>query len=216
MFEVRRQAWRVLDPEGAALRWQRDVEAMIRSSSLPLYGLPPAWEGQRFLGGWGTGGTGVNQVTLGHGSPDDQAGPLLRVEVARRQPVDADPEYVRARLVQELRNMAPPPPSVPPPVSPPSPGGTGVSVWAVPAGPGLSEQGDFEPEADPPDEAWRTTRIRVNGQVVEFSCLVEGDDWIGRTTLAEVSVTVSAHHFPMDQVDLRRVSDLDPYFALSR
>jgi hypothetical protein len=68
-------------------RRNRRALARFRAAPFPLYGLPPAWSGPRFLAGWGArrdrraGGERTTSMQLGHGDPTAARGPLLLVEV---------------------------------------------------------------------------------------------------------------------------------------
>src|SRR4051812_27532446 len=54
--------------------------ALLAAPPFALYGLDDRWMGPRFVGGHGSGGDGVDHVTLAHGDGLSPDGPLIRVE----------------------------------------------------------------------------------------------------------------------------------------
>lgn len=76
-----------LAPRRQRARRSRRALARLGAAPFPLYGLPPAWTGPRFLGGWSArrdlraGAERTTSVRLGHGDPSADRGPLLLVEV---------------------------------------------------------------------------------------------------------------------------------------
>jgi hypothetical protein len=54
--------------------------------------------------------------------------------------------------------------------------------------------------------------FRVDGDEVLFSCLEEAGEWIAWARLPQIVVKVQARDFPLEQVELVRVSELEPYF----
>lgn len=62
------------------------TEARFRSAPFPLFGLPPSWNGARFLGGgWWVGMPGQERTKalfLVHGTLVQGEGPILGVETA--------------------------------------------------------------------------------------------------------------------------------------
>jgi hypothetical protein len=56
-----------------------------------------------------------------------------------------------------------------------------------------------------------TESITVDGRRVPFDVIALGRDWIGRTRLSSVWVTVRAHDFPLEGLELWTVKDVTPY-----
>ena len=81
---------------------------------------------------------------------------------------------------------------------------------------GSSPPGHGKEQAEPPDDAWRSVSLRVDGNEVAFTSLEEGGAWIAWAMLGDVAVKVHARGFPVEGVELVRVSDLGPYLAGSR
>jgi hypothetical protein len=215
--ELRLQASLALHPDQAADRMRRENESRIRSCSLPLYGLPASWEGPRWWGGWGEGEKGVNHVTLVHGDQEDRPGPFVRVGVSSAPAFEVDDQLVRSMLVRELRARRARPPAPPPSPPPPLPrtprDGKEVAIWAVTVG---SSPADYEELPDPPQGAWRSVSIRLDAEAVPFTYLEEGAEWVAWTRLGDIELQVRSRAYPVEQVELVRVSDLEPYLAGSR
>jgi hypothetical protein len=71
------------------------------------------------------------------------------------------------------------------------------------------------PESDvPPQEV--TTRIPVDGMVTPFDVIVEGNSWAAVTEIEGLTVTVRGVNYPPDDVELVRVTDVEPYIDGSR
>lgn len=211
--EVRLRVGLALHPEQGAERMRRDAAARIRFARLPLYGLEPAWQGRRSLGGWGSGPSGVTRVTLVHGDAGDGTGPFLDVELSEPDAFARD-QHVRRQLVRRLRTSRhhqtasaeqPPPPT----------SGPGVSVWAVTVGASALGSGEGPPpEApDPPEDAWHPVAIPVDGEEVAFSYLEEDGAWVAWADLPAVRLTLHAHGVPVSGVRLQRVADAGAYLG---
>lgn len=76
-----------LAPGRRGRRLARLEAERFRTAPFALYGLPPSWRGQRFLGRWSStrprhGPELTTSLELGHGDAGAATGPLLLVEVA--------------------------------------------------------------------------------------------------------------------------------------
>jgi hypothetical protein len=183
----------VADPDRAMRRRTREMEAAFRASPFPLYGLPAAWPGVRYLGGWGSRqARGEPPVTtnlcLAHGSPLTEEGPRLRVEVRPLSgpgQLGEDGPAMRERLAEELH-------------------------WTATAGvgpPEPSEQGDRD---------WGAAEIPVDGRPVRFDLLAEGRHWVAVGTVRDVLVVLLGRDLAPAEVELVRVTDVEPYSEGSR
>lgn len=86
----------VTSPERAAARRERQEQELWSSPPLPLYGLPPAWEGARLIGGYGASAKAISNMELIHGDFEGK-GPELRVEVT----TEAAREYLPRFLAED-------------------------------------------------------------------------------------------------------------------
>jgi hypothetical protein len=174
------------------------VLARWRAAPFPLYGLPPAWIGPRFLAGWATRrdrrarAERTTSMRLGHGDQAAGRGPLLLVEVD----ADAWPRLGRPDLAARLAGSVPGPASRPTQGAPgpaaPGPGGAG----AVGAGAGLQR-----------------VEILVDGEPVGFEVLADGRRWVAQGEIGDLVVTLEARDLPPGEVRLVRLADLEPYLA---
>lgn len=182
-----------VSPARSWARRERLEEQMWRSPPLRLYGLPPTWEGPRFLGGWGGHGKGVTSLELLHGDLLDQ-GSRLRVEVSV-DPYDVHPRSLAMSLWHEAER--------PPPAS----SGTESFAW---------REAREREIASRPDPEWRSVSIEVDGRGVEFQLLSEGFSWIAHAQVGEVRLILRARGFPVEAVELASVTDPGPYIEGSR
>jgi hypothetical protein len=205
-----------LAPRRQRARRSRRALARLRAAPFPLYGLPPAWTGPRFLGGWSArrdlraGAERTTSVRLGHGDPSADRGPLLLVEV------DADTwgRPTRPDLAARLAHSRPAGPEVGGEARPEVGGTAG-------AGAGKSAAGRPGPEvgwaAGPagPEVGGEVERVEipVDGQAVGFEALADGRRWVAQGELGDLVVTLEARDLPPGEVRLVRIADLAPYLA---
>jgi hypothetical protein len=209
-----------LAPRRQRARRSRRALARLGAAPFPLYGLPPAWTGPRFLGGWSArrdlraGAERTTSVRLGHGDPSADRGPLLLVEV------DADiwARPTRPDLAARLAHSRPVGPEVGSearPVGPEvgseaRPAGPEVGGAAGPAGAGRSAAGRPGPEVGGEVER---VEIPVDGEAVGFEVLADGRRWVAQGELGDLVVTLDARDLPPGEVRLVRIADLVPYLA---
>ena len=193
---------RVVRPHKAIERHHRQEVERFRAAPFPLYGLPPAWPGGRYLGGWEGGwAKGQRPVTtalsLAHGDPLTDQGPELRVET-RVEPVDTD--QAMALPLQSRRHLA-------------------EELWLRAAPPihDLAEHiGQLAAARRRPDPAWSQVTIPVDGRPVAFAWLAEGRHWVARAELDDRTLTLHGRDLPAESVELAQVADLEPYIEGQR
>jgi hypothetical protein len=193
---------RVVRPHEAMERDHRLEVERFRAAPFPLYGLPPAWPGPRYLGGWeGSQAKGQRPVTtaltLAHGDPLTDQGPELRVDVRVEQmefeQADAVQVGMRRFLAEELWLRAAPP--------------TGDLAEHVERLAAARRR---------PDQAWSQITIPVDGRPVAFEWLAEGRHWVAQAELDDCTLTLHGSDLPVESVELVRVSDLEPYIEGQR
>lgn len=193
-----------LDPKGALARWSRREEEAFRAAPFALYGLPPSWEGSRFLGQWGWGGmgkeVGPTELELAHGDPEDPAGLEFRVSssLSRREP-ELPREFVLRQLAEGLWQKQNRPPTGLPPER--------LHDW-VRAREQESRRRDIPP--------FTPVQIPVDGEPVRFDHHSEGPAWVAVGRTDDVSITLRARNLAVDAVELVRVTDIEPYVEGSR
>jgi hypothetical protein len=190
-------------PSAAAQAAKRHCHGrLVPGRLLPLYGLPPAWPGSRYLGGW-EGGWAMGQrpvttaLSLGHGDPLTDQGSQLRVEV-RVERVDA--ERVPTVLSESRRHLA-------------------EDLWLAAASqaPDAAERWERIVGARRrPDPTWSQVTIPVDGRLVDFEWLGEGRRWVARAEVDDRTLTLHGRDPPVESVELVRVSDLEPYIQGQR
>jgi len=178
-------------------RERRRTERRFRGAPFPLYGLPPSWQGDRSLGGGGwSGRTGelISSLSLVHGALVEGEGPMLTVETAL--PDEAHGGGRLRVLAEEVWS-----------------GRAWTIVQALdhlrapwPIG--------LEFDATPPS---RTTELVVVDQVpVEFDVFSHPDHWVAASLVGGYRVTLEAERFPIQGLQLVRVTDLEPYMVGTR
>jgi hypothetical protein len=193
---------RVLRPRKAIERDHRLEVERFRAAPFPLYGLPAAWAGARYLGGWEGGWTkGQRPVTtalsLAHGDPLTDQGPELRVEV-RVEHVDT--EQVMTVRHQSRRHLA-----------------EELRLRAAPPAHDLAEHIDqLAATRRRPDPVWSQATIPVEGQPAAFEWLAEGRHWVARAELDDRTLTLYGRDLPIESVELVQVADLEPYIQGQR
>jgi hypothetical protein len=193
---------RVVRPRQVIERDHRQEVERFRAAPFPLYGLPPAWPGPRYLGGWeGSWTKGQRPVTtalsLGHGDPLVEEGPDLRVEVRVE---DVDPEHAATMVVGRRRMLA-----------------EDLWIQAAPQGHDIAQHVEQLAAARRrPDPAWSQVTIPVDGRPVGFWWLAEGRHWVALAELDGRTVALHGRDLPVESVELVRVSDLQPYIQGQR
>lgn len=172
---------------------------ILRSSPFPLYGLSSGWTGPRFAGGHGEGSEGVTSISLGHGDPFDPSGPEALVEV-ERQPVPLPRD-------ERLRNEAETLWHVVDPGPPPGLDADQFRSWV--------EERERELRERPLPEP-RTIALSIDGSSTDALIIAEGSSWVAVAELDDVTVTVRARNLPVEDVELVRVIDVEPYIEGSR
>ena len=128
----------------------------------------------------------VTSLTLAHGDPAAGHGPELRVEV-RSDPDDpgAGPE-LRQALAVDLR-------------------------WAAVSLEDREAEAARGGPADQADPLWSAVPLPVDGQPVTFDLLAEGRHWVALAELEGRALVLQARDLAPEQVELVRVTDVEPY-----
>jgi hypothetical protein len=166
----------------------RTVSRLTRAR-IPLYGLPPRWPGARSSGSTSFE-LGVERRRDGRLDAQEHA----TVELVH----DPDPSRPGGQLVVESSNHL-------------------HAVGAEPLGAALAEfvdrvvrKGHPAPSSAEPDLFALT--VLLDGRETAFAAAQRGDLWVARWQGYEVTVTIKAAAWPLDeQLELCRVTDLTPY-----
>jgi hypothetical protein len=193
-----------VDPKGAPERWNRRQEESFRTAPFPLYGLPPTWRGLRSLGGGDWGGTGRHAVPteleLIHGDPEGPAGAVLRVvvssELGKRE---VSRNHALRRLAEDLWREQDRPPSGLPPEH--------LHEWA------RARDREVRSRETPPTAP---VHVPVDGRPIPFDHISEGTAWAAVGIADDVTITLRARSIAIEAVELRRVTDVDPYIEGTR
>jgi hypothetical protein len=188
---------RVVRPHKAIERDHHQEAERFRAAPFPLYGLPPAWPGARYLGGWeGAWAKGQRPVTtalsLAHGDPLTDQGPELRVETRLEH---ANTEHVQPVQLQRRRHLA-----------------EELRLRAAPPTHDLTEHIERLPAArHRPDPPWSQVTIQVDRRPVAFDWLTDGRHWVAQAELEDRTLTLHGRDLPVESVELVQVTDLEPY-----
>ena len=159
---------RRLSLEEAKLRalhetFMADPAAPFREASFQPLGLDDQWTGLRSIGGSGTSNEVIRSLTLTHGDPYDDSGPLVRVTTVSPPHVHGDPAVDRAiersfrvrRLVGYLWRTT---------------GSIDAEVRAAAFDPGLM----------PPDPTapWEPVTFPIDGHPTDAHLLEQGNAWV--------------------------------------
>jgi hypothetical protein len=180
---------REISPDRAAARRDRREQELWASPPLPLYGLPPAWEGDCRTGGYGASNKAITSMKIVHGDLVGK-GPYLRVEVT----TEPDRSCLPRSLAEELWHRAMEPPGE---MSP-----SQTTRWL------MARRRDIESRPDP---EWRTISIPVDGRAVAFSWLAEGRMWVAYANVEGFTVTLRARDMPIESIELERINDTRRY-----
>lgn len=181
-------------PRKGVERMRVEEERHFRRAAFPLYGLPASFPGERYLSAFGTGGswrpgTVVRWLSLGHGDQHPYpGGTWLLVETAPGRTAPSDTER-RQRLAQRLWNF---------------------EQLAAVLKRDQPPQGKV-PAARRPDPEWTSARIAVDGTLVAFEYLANGENWAAWAAHGDLVLSLFASRVPVDTVTLIIVTDLQPY-----
>ncbi|MEO6798034.1 MAG: hypothetical protein ABI401_08580 [Candidatus Dormibacter sp.] len=182
----------VLEPRRANEKARQEIEDVFRFPPWPLFGLPPSWQGKRFLGGHSVSDRTISALALAHGDPWNPDTALLRVQVSGRD------EPLRF-LAENLWHVAARPPEGLLPEE--------FSVW--------STKQMIEIRARP-DPDWGHQTIPIDGIPVECDFLGEGHCWVGQATIGNVFLTLTGTNFPVEDAALVKIADVEPYIQGGR
>ena len=172
------------------------TEARFRSAPFPLFGLPPSWNGARFLGGgwWGgmPGEERTKALSLVHGTLVQGEGPILGVETASGFSIGGGGLLNSAGMVWE-----------------------GISPSIEEA---FQELTRDDPHWDLPDSFPVRSELvfTVDAVPTSFDAFVDNDEWVARAEVGPLYVTVTGNFFYTAEVALVRIIDIEPYVLGTR
>jgi len=175
---------------------RRRDEVRFRSAPFPLYGLPPSWDGARFLGGgWWEGMPGrkrTKALSLVHGTLVQGEGPVLTVETASEFSIGGGGLLNAAGMVWEHRSP---------------------SIEEA-----FEELTRDDPHGDLPGAFPVRTELLINIDAVpvSFDAFVDGGRWVARAEVGSNFVTVEGFSFDPDDVALVEIADVGPYVLGTR
>ena len=175
---------------------RRRTEARFRSAPFPLHGLPPSWDGPRFLGGgwWGgmPGRERTKALSLVHGTLVEGDGPILTVETASEFSIGGGGLLNAAGMVWEGRS---------------------TSIEEA-----LEELTRDDPHWDLPDAFPVRTELAISVDAVpaSFDAFVDGDGWVARARVGSTFVTAEGSFFDPAGVALVEIADIEPYVLGTR
>lgn len=176
-------------------RHRERSERYFRRSSIPLYGLPPGWQGSRFLGGFhvshNRGRDHVHALSLMHGSILDDKGPSLSVESSEPNSAGSGGGSLRAFAEAEWFASTEP-----------------ATQHFVPP--------DLEDLSLSPSPTHAQSFVRIDRDSVVFDIVAQPDQWVGRASYKGLIITVESRGFPAEGMDLVRIEDIRPYIDGSR
>jgi hypothetical protein len=166
-------------------------ETRFANAPFPLYGLPPDWEGKRFLGGgWWGGPPGREQtkaLSLVHGTNIQGTGPMLVVETASELSTGGDALEAVAGMIRS---------------------GHAPDVrGAIEDLDGRGWRGAIDPAGVRRDQR----EFVVDGDATTFDLLAYENEWVAWAEVGRVLVTVTGNPFDPNGAELVRVTDLAPY-----
>ena len=163
-----------------------------------MYGLPPAWQGERDTGGVGVSwpGQGWRSILPGRRGRVDRLALVHRSTDGASLTVSSHRAAVSARFIDAIALDALFAPADPQLHSAQT---TGSAPRDLPV----------RPRRNNPD--WQQATISVDAQPVRFRTLADGNDWVAVAPLGEIYLTVHASRFPLADLSLVRVSDVQPY-----
>lgn len=172
------------------------TETRFANAPFPLYGLPPDWEGTRFLGGgWWGGSPGREQtkaLSLVHGTNIQGDGPMLAVETSSEPSTGGDVLETVAGMIRSGHA-----PDVRGAIE--DLDGTGMARGHDPAGVRRDRR-----------------EFVVDSDATTFDLLAYGEEWVAWAEVGRVLVMVTGNPFDPNDVELVRVTDLEPYVHGSR
>jgi hypothetical protein len=172
-------------------RRQSEQAALFRSAPFPLYGLPPSYQGRRYLGGSYAGGKRAVALSLLHGSIDGEE-PFVIVETSTlKSGHGGGPMRVLADLCWDRSRMD-----------------SSEFEDRLRA----SQLGTDSLD----DVAWTSVAVSVQEVVRPFMLASREQEWVARTEVDGHLVTIEGSAFPLASVELVRIEDLTPYIAGSR
>ena len=159
----------------------------------PVYGLGPAWTGERSVAGFSDDGRGALIAgELLHGDLDVSGGPAVTVQTMRVMEERPSPEVLAEDMLEdELHTLL---------------SGPGPREWAHEAQIVRRVRGASR----------RSVPIRVDGQFVQFRVLERDDVWGAGAAINDLDVSLSGHGLDPAEIELRTVDLADYQSARKR
>ena len=161
----------------------------------PVYGLGPAWTGERSVAGFSDGGgPPVLAVELLHGDPADRCGPAVTVETRRVTGEHLSPEVLAENMLED-------------------------ELHTVLSGPGpadIAESYEAKIVRLVRGASRRSVPIRVDDQLVQFRVLERDDAWGAGAAINDFDVSLSGHGMAPTEIELRTVDLADYQSARKR
>jgi hypothetical protein len=180
-----------------AEKQRRRTEARFRSAPFPLYGLPPSWHGDRFLGGAGWGGEPGHvqtwNLSLVHGTLVQGTGPMLTVETSTRVSGGGDMLMVVAEMMWFGRFS------------------TVEEAHAE-----LVRRHPHYRDLDLPSPHRAEPVIAVDGVPTSFDTFVESPEWVSRAQVGPNFLTLVGDPFDPADVAIVQITDVQPYIIGTR
>ncbi len=176
----------------------RRTEARFRAAPFPLYGLPPSRQGGRFLGGVGRGGKPRHvetwSLSLVHGTLVQGEGPLLSVETSSTSSVGGDWLLSVAQMVWTGR----------------------ASTVEEAVGELARRHPNPSPDLLAAAPAATGFAFSLDSVPTSFDAFLDGDEWVARAPIGPSFLTVVGNPFDPADVELVRITDLEPYVLGTR
>ena|SRR2546426_1393583 len=197
-IDVPQRAMSLKRSKRLAANMRKRMEARFRAAPFTLYGLPPSWIGDRFLGGaeWGTQKwqrERISALSLVHGVLVAGEGSELLVETSSPQSLGGGWLANAAGMVWAGFSS-----------------NIGDAVVEVHRGDPLASE---EPAPIP---SHIRLSFAVEGVATSFDAFSYGDKWVARAQLGDHWLTVEGRPFDPINVTLVRVRDIGPYIVGTR
>jgi len=171
-------------------RLMADPAAHFGEASFQPFGLDDQWTGLRSIGGSGTSDGAISSLTLTHGDPYDETGPLVRVTTVSHRHVHGDPAVDRAiersLLVRQLVGF----------------------MWRTTGNidPEVRAAA-FDPGRTPPDPTapWEPVTIPIDGDPTGGHLLEQDNAWVALTERDGLLVAIEGQRWPRASLGLRTV-----------
>jgi len=173
---------RLRRPSRSLRDFEKDLMATFAAPPFAPFGLNVEWTGPRWPAGVGSSSQGQS-LELGHGDPNDDHGPQLRVVTKQSTDLPIELRETARHLVH--------------------------SLWSNGADHTDAVRAPFT--AEDPTDGWEGIEIAVDGSPLPFKMLASRRSWVACATVADFIVTIEGQNFAAHEVELTRFDDLGPY-----